>query len=86
MVLKVFEDEAGCPEVGALDDIKNIDDIWMFEALQDVILSLYFAGLHGKEYFDCNFFLGFGVLSLEYMWIFATSNLMRNGVALELSE
>lgn len=81
-MLEVLEDVAGGAEVGALDDIKQFDDVGVIKLLQDVVLSLDFRWLDGQQHLDCHLLFGFYILALKHVGVPASAHLMRNRIVL----
>lgn len=84
-MLEVLQDEASGPEVRTLDNIHNLDNIRMIELFEYVIFPLDLAGIDGQEHFNRHFFLSFYVFSLKDVRIAPSTNLMRDGIILQLA-
>ena len=81
----MLEDEAGSLEVTALDDIEHFDDVGVVEGFQEMVLSFDFDGLDRQQHLDGDFLFVFLVSTLEDVGVFASSNLMGDGVLFQLS-
>ena len=83
---EVLGDQAGRPEVAALDDVEHLDDVGMVEAAEEVELPLDFGGLDGEEHLNCYFFLVLLVPALEDVGVPPPSYFVGDCVLLCLSE
>lgn len=83
---EVLGDQAGSPEVAALNNVEHLDDVGVAEAAEEVKLPLDFAGLDGEQHLDCYFFLVLLVPALKDVRVPSPSYLVGDSVLLCLSE
>lgn len=84
-MLKVLQDETSGPEMWTLNNIHNLDNILMIELFEYVIFPLDLAGIDGQKHLNRHFFLSFYVFSLKDVRIAPSTDLVRDGIIVQLA-